>query len=291
MIAAHPGIFLFGVLNIIYMKPLLLAGVTDPFGRNHLVFIGICILLIIGLCILISKTEIKFKTIINIMLIAWICSETIKLVSNMSYLLSDGTVVKILEYDAKEGISILSAYYPREALPFHLCSIQPLFILTVKLTKNEKIKDTLLKFIFPTATLGAAIAILVGSHGGDLTDPQTYEYFFFHAFLIVFAISIIIKKQITITLKSHLQTLLMILLMFVGSIWLNSILSDTGTSLLSSYTNFFYSMRPPIDDMHLPLLNLDNGWFVYFFTIMGIGLTAITLLQIPFIIKSNKNNK
>lgn len=291
VIAAHPGIFLFGVLNIIYMNLLLLTGVTDPFGRNHLVFIGVCILLIAGLCILISKTEIKFQTIINIMLIAWVFSEAIKLVSNISYLLSDGTVVKILEYEAKEGISILSAYYPRKALPFHLCSIQPLFILTVKLTKNEKIKDALLKFIFPTATLGAAIAILVGSEGADLLNPQTYEYFLFHALLTVFAISIVIKKQITINLKSHLQTLLMILLMFVGSIWLNSILSDTGTSLLSSYTNFFYSMRPPIDDMHLPLLNLDNGWFVYFFTIIGIGLTAITLLQLPFIIKNHKNNK
>ena len=225
------------------------------------------------------------------MLIVWVCTETIKLVSNISYLLSDGTVVKILENEAKEVIKILSAYYPRKALPFHLSSIQPLFILTVKLTKNEKIKDALLKFIFPTATLGAVIAILAGSEGADPLNPQIYEYFLFHALLTVFTISIIIKKQIVITLKSHLQTLLMILLMFVGSIWLNSILSDIGASLLSSYTNFFYSMRPLIDDMHLPLLNLDNGWFVYFFTIIGIGVTVIILLQLPFIIKNYRNNK
>lgn len=273
------------------MKLIYLAGVTDPFGRNHLFFIAACILLIIGLSILIAKTSIKFSTIINIMLITWIFFEIIKLISNISYLLSDGTVVKLLEYEAKEGISILSAYYPRESLPFHLCSIQPFFILIIKLTKNEKLKDALLKFIFPTATLGAIIAILVGSEGADFAYPLTYEYFLFHTLLTVFAISIVIKKQITITLKSHLQTLLMILLMFVGSIWLNSILSDTGTLDLSLYTNFFYSMRPPIDDVHLPILNLDNGWFVYFFTIIGIGVTTITLLQLPFIIKNHKNNK
>ena len=102
------------------MKPIYLAGVTDSFGRNHLIFVAICAVLIVGLSILIAKTEIKFSTLINIMLIVWICSETTKLVSNMSYLLSDGTIVQIIHYEAKEGVSILRAYYPREHLPFHL---------------------------------------------------------------------------------------------------------------------------------------------------------------------------
>ena len=271
------------------MNNLFLAGVTDSFGRNHLIFIVICLILIIGLSILIAKSEIKFSTLINIMLIIWVVSETTKLVSNMRYLLSDGTLVKIIEYEAKEGVKILRAYYPREHLPFHLCSIQPLFILAVKFTKNEKLKDILLKFIFPTATLGAVIAIFVGTIGGDLTNPQVYEYFLFHTFLTIFAISIVTKKQIQITLKSHLQTLLMIFLMFVGSIWVNSALSDTGTKSSGLYTNFFYSMKPPLDG--LPLLNLNHGWFVYFFTIVGIGLFTITLLQLPFIIKSLKKSK
>lgn len=147
----------------------------------------------------------------------------------------------------------------------------------------------MLKFIFPTATLGAIIAIFVGTVGGDFSNPKTYEYFIFHTMLTVFAISIVTKKQIKITLKSHLQTLLMITLMFVSSVWLNAILSDTGSNSVDSYTNFFYSMRPPLEG--LPLLNLNNGWFVYFFTIVGIGFISITLLQLPFIIKSIKNSK
>ena len=271
-------------MNLIY-----LAGVTDSFGRNHLILIGICILLIIGLSLVIAKTDIKFSTLVNIMLIIWVISESTKLVSNMHYLLSDGTIVKILEYNKTEGVSILSAYYPRTDLPFHLCSIQPLLILIVKFTKNNKLKDLLLKFIFPTATLGAVIAIFVGTVGGDFSNPHTYEYFFFHALLTIFAISIVIKKQITITFKSHLQTLLMISLMFVISIWLNSILSDTGSSSVDAYTNFLYSMRPPLEG--LPLLNLNNGWFTYFFTIVGIGFTTITILQLPFIIKNKKIGK
>ncbi len=266
-----------------------LASVTDPFGRNHFIFIAVCIAFIIGASIAIAKTNIKFSTILNIMLIVWVFSEGIKLLSNISYLLSDGTLVKIIEYEAKEGISIVSAYYPRGELPFHLCSIQPLFILTVKYTKNEKLKDLLLKFIFPTATLGAMIAIFVGTIGGDLSNPQVYEYFGFHAALIVFAISIVTKKQITITLKSHLKVSLMMLIMFIASIWVNSILSDTGTTNEELYTNFFYSMKPPLEN--LPVLNLNHGWFVYLLTVMGIGIFAITALQLPFILKNRKSNK
>ena len=271
------------------MNPVFLVDVTDPFGRNHLILAATCIVLIIALSILVAKSKIKFSTLLNIMLVLWVCSETTKLVGNMEYLLSDGFTIEIIKYQAKEGVSIVRAFYPRTQLPFHLCSIQPLFILAVKFSKNEKLKDTLLKFIFPTATLGAVIAILVGTVGGDFTDPHVYEYFFFHASLTIFAISIVTKKQITITLKSHLQTILMIFLMFVGSIWLNSILSDTGTTNEELYTNFFYSMEPPLEG--LPVLNLNNGWFVYFFTIVGIGLFAITLLQLPFIIKSLKKDK
>lgn len=270
-------------MNFIY-----LAGVTDSFGRNHLILIALCIILIIGLSIVIAKTNIKFSTLINIMLILWVCSETTKLVGNMEYLLSDGSTIEIIKYKAQEGISIVRAFYPRTQLPFHLCSIQPIFILLVKLTKNEKLKDTLLKFIFPTATLGAVIAILVGTVGGDFTDPHVYEYFLFHAGLTIFAISIVTKNQIEITFKSHLKTSLIIFLMFVASIWVNSILSDTGNSADDFYTNFFYSMKPPLEN--LPILNLNNGWFVYFFTICGIGISAITLLQLPFILKNKKES-
>ena len=274
------------------MSLLSLASVTDPFGRNHFILIGICIAFIIGGSIAVAKTDIKFSTILNIMLVVWVFSEATKLLSNISYLLSDGTMVKIIEYDItqiQEGVSILRAYYPRTELPFHLCSIQPLFILTIKYTKNEKLKDTLLKFIFPTATLGAIIAIFVGTIGADFTDPQVYEYFGFHAALTVFAIAIVIKKQIKIDLNSHLKTCLMMLIMFIASIWVNSILSDTGNVDDELYTNFFYSMKPPLDN--LPILNLNHGWFVYLLTVMAIGIVAITLLQLPFIVKSYKESK
>jgi uncharacterized membrane protein YwaF len=289
------------------MNLLLAADPTKFFGTNHIILLCISVALIIGLSILIAKSNIKFSTILNIMLIIWVFSEAIKLCSNMHYLIlgADDSyrIIKIIEYvgdKVKEGDVLVRAFYPRSQLPFHLCSIQPIFILIVKLTKNEKLKDTLLKLIFPTATLGAFIAIIICTITVRWNNPQVYEYFFFHAFLVIFAISIVTKKQIEITWKSHLQTMGIMFLVFVASIWVNSVLSVTSVDpsdivLKSSdidtyiYTNFFYSMKPPLDN--LPILNLDNGWFVYFFSIVLIGLTAISLLQLPFIVRSALKQK
>ena len=272
-----------------------LANVTSAFGRNHLITLGVCIVLIIVGAIAISKTDIKFEQIINIMLILWILSETIKITTRMRYLLSDGSTIEILKYKAQEGITIARAFLPRGDLPFHMCSIQPILILIVKFTTNQKLKDTILKFMFPTCILGAFIAIVVDTAGCDFRDIVIYEYFLFHTALVIFGLSIIIKKQITVTLKSHLQTLGILMVIFVGSIWVNTALSDTGSNPIvmgvedtEIYTNFFYSMKPPMDG--LPLLNLNHGWFVYFFTIVLLGFTLVTLIHLPFIIK-NRNLK
>lgn len=273
-------------MNIVFA-----ANIDGTFGQYHLILLGISIVLIIGLSILVAKTPIKFSTIVNIMLVLWVLSEATKMLSNMSYLIegADGKyrTIKIIQYigeKVKEGDIIKTAFYPRGQLPFHLCSIQPIFILLVKFTKNEKLKDTLLKFIFPTATLGAFIALVVCTIKVNFANPQLYEYFLFHISLTVFAISIVTKKQIEITWKSHLKTLGLTFLMFVSSIWINSLLSDTGSLDPNAYTNFFYSLKEPTKG--LPILNLNNGWFAYFFSIVLIGLTAISLLQLPFIINS-----
>lgn len=264
-----------------------------PYGTNHLMLLVICLILMIILPIIIKKTNISFNKILNIMLILWIISETIKLCSNVSYLLSDGSFVKIIEYEAKEGITIVRAFYPREELPFHLCSIQPIFMLIIKFSKSIKTQNIFKHFMFPTCLLGAFIALLVPTIDCEFTNPQVYEYFLFHTALIVFAISLVITKQINITFKSHLETLTMLIIMFIASIWINTLCSNTGQPYMGLetdeiyYTNFFFSMKPPMDG--LPLLNLNHGWFMYLLNIVALGVTLITLLQLPFIIKNHKN--
>jgi hypothetical protein len=289
VITAHPGIFLLEKIMNLYM----LSDVTSAFGRNHIITVGVCLFLIILGSILIVKKDVKFEKILNIMLILWLCSEAIKMVYGLKYLLSDGTTIEILKYKAQEGITIVSAFYPRDYLPLHLCALQPLLMLIVKFTKNENLKDKILKFMFPTCILGAFIAIVVNTVGCAFNDLIVYEYFLFHTALIIYGISIMTRKKITITFKSHLETLGILIVVFISSIWVNSILSDTnsnhvimGVEDIDLYTNFLYSMKPPMEG--LPLLNLNHGWFVYFFTIVLLGLVLITLIHLPFMIKNRK---
>lgn len=35
---------------------------------------------------------------------------------------------------------------------------------------------------------------------------------------------------------------------------------------------------------NLPVLNLKNGWFAYFFTLIGIGVVAVSAVYLPSII-------
>lgn len=268
--------------------------VTSSFGRNHIITLIVCLVLITLGIIWVSKSKITFNQVLNIMLVFWVLSEIIKLCSNMSYLLSDGSTVKIIKYQATAGIEIVRAFYPRGELPLHLCSIQPIFMLIVKFSNNDKIKSTLLGFMAPTGIIGAIIALAVDTVGCDFTNPQVYEYFIYHMALVIFASSIISKKQITITWKSNFKTLMMLLIMFIGSIWVNTLCSDNGVNpgnINDSvfYTNFFYSMKPPIDG--LPLLNFNHGWFGYFITIIILGMVLVTLFHLPFILINNKKIK
>ncbi len=272
--------------------------VTSSFGRNHLITLAVCIVLITLGIIYVSKSKLTFNQVLNIMLVVWVISESIKLFSNMSYLLSDGTTIKIIEYEIEEGVDIVRAFYPRKELPLHLCSIQPILMLIVKFITNQKVKSMVLSFMAPTCILGGIIALAVDTVGCDFTNPQVYEYFIYHTALVIFASSIISKKQITITWKSNFKTLLMLLVMFIASIWLNTLCSDTGVNPgeikdNQFYTNFFYSMKPPMEG--LPLLNLDHGWFVYFITIIILGMVGVTLFHLPFILinqykKTSDNN-
>ena len=62
-------------------------------------------------------------------------------------------------------------------------------------------------------------------------------------------------------------------------IWVNSALQVYDT-------NFFYVVRPPMDN--LPILNLDNGWFAYFISLVLVAFVLFTLLHIPFIIAERR---
>jgi hypothetical protein len=61
-------------------------------------------------------------------------------------------------------------------------------------------------------------------------------------------------------------------------------------SVLEEYeTNFLFLREPPMDN--LPLLNLDNGWYVYFLTLAAVACILVLLIQLPFMIIGAKRAK
>ena len=65
-------------------------------------------------------------------------------------------------------------------------------------------------------------------------------------------------------------------------LWVNSALQNYDT-------NFFFLVRPPMEN--LPILNLNNGWLVYFLTLLLVALTLFTLLHVLFIISEQRKAK
>ena len=276
---------------------LFLADVTDTFGRNHLIMAIVAIVIMIVCPILIKKYNIPFKKMTLIFLIIWVVCETTKLLSNITYIMEDKITeelkaVKMFEYVASEweNWNIVRAYLPRGDLPFHLCSIMPFFIIYADRTKNEVARERVLGMIAPFGLIGSIISIALATTGADFKNPQTYEYFFYHAFLAVYSLEIVLKEEIKPTWKLYLSTAIFSLIMFVSSIWVNTILSDTGVLGVSNkyLTNFFYSMKPPLSG--LPFLNLNHGWIVYFIHIVSLGIILVTAYY-AIVISINKKRE
>ncbi len=241
------------------------------FTFNHFIWLGIAVVIILGLQIINKKLQLSFDTNVTILLIVCIISEIIKTFVNMT--------LKVQNSKGVEG-----TYLDPGDLPFHLCSMQIFFVFALKFfVKKESTKQVMLGFMFPTMLLGGVLAMFIPTVGVKFTNPQVYQYFLFHSYIVGFAIYLISNKIITIDFKMLLRNLgILGCFMFIG-IWINSILSDKAV-------NFFYLSRPPMNG--LPILNLDHGWPVYFISLVLTAVILMTLLHLPFILinKRRKNS-
>ena len=240
------------------------------FTPNHFIWIGLVILSIILLLIVNKKFKLSFETNLTILVITAILSETIKISTGMTK-----EVTEIVD-----GISQTYTYLDPSKLPFHLCSIQIFFIFSLKfIIKNEQTKEKLLAFMCPTMLIGGILAIFIPTEGVEFNNIKLYEYFFFHAVIVYFAIYLLVTKKITYTWKTYIRNVACLILLCVCAIWINSFLSAYSV-------NFFFVARPPMDN--LPILNLNHGWGYYFFTLVLIGIIVMTLFHIPLIINNKK---
>ncbi len=240
---------------------------TDgAYGGAHLIWIGIVFVIAVSGMVLIGKFKPSLKTLMIIMLCVSLVSELMKYTYFIQMTYED------------TGHYVLS----KLGLPFQLCSIQPFFILAALLTKKENVRHTLLAFVFATGVFSGILPIFIVTISScSFASYLAYEYFIYHACLLTFGLSIVVYKYVDIHAVDLGHTILILLAVFIGSIYMNSMLSSGG-----SFYNFCFTADAPIDG--LPYLNLNQGYVMYILKYVLLALTLEGLIHLPFIIKDLK---
>lgn len=256
---------------------------TDMFQLRHIIFLIFSLAIVVALPILAVKYKVKKATIHKVLLIEGIVSESIKVI----------TYIILNE-------SALGGYLPKGDLPFHLCSIQLIFIAILNLSKNEKVHHFLYSFMLPTCLVGGIAALFIATASSRNNFLIGIQYFSYHSMISAFAIYLLINKEIVFTVKDYWKTLAMLCVVFFIAIYLNSILytpnfvfdEASGTFVATEYMpiNFMYVYAPP--QSGLPFLNKNHGWGVYIVHYAFTAFVAVTACYIKPIIDwfNNKTN-
>jgi uncharacterized membrane protein YwaF len=166
-------------------------------------------------------------------------------------------------------------------LPFHLCSLQIFFVFYTTFSQNERVVKALRMFMVPTMIFGAICACFIPTEG-VVFKLRTVEYFLFHGALIMYAVMMLLRGVTKMTWRDYGRNFLLMLGLAFFGMWINSFLAAYNT-------NFLYLVRPPMEG--LPLLNLDNGWYVYIVTYLTIVAVVLALAQLPIVLYFNKKRK
>ncbi len=231
------------------------------FSTEHFIWMGICVVFI-GVLLWISlKFRFTYKTAARVMAFICLASELCKIFTHIE--------------EPEAGGGVLEP----TSLPLHLCSILIFLIFYCAVSDDQKRIGQVTSFALPICIWGGILAILMATSGVEFTEPYPYQCFLFHAGLLWWALYLLLTKQVDLGKKAYWRNLLILGCLVFVMLWVNSALSVYDT-------NFFYLVRPPVED--LPVLNLDNGWYVYFLTILCLGFAAVTSVHLPAMLKERK---
>lgn len=171
---------------------------------------------------------------------------------------------------------------PKTDLPFHLCSIQLIFMAILVFSSNQKLKNLLLSFMIPSCLFGGVAALLIATtsslNGGWILSVQ---YFGYHVAISVFAISLLLGKEFPLTVKSYVNCLKFLVVLMLFAVYINSVLYDGVSNI-----NFMYVVSPP--QSGLPFLTEKYGWLVYICHYAFTVLFFVTLCYIKPIVAAIK---
>ena len=233
------------------------------FGTKHLIILAISLAVIVLGSLFARKWSIQklAKTMLGIGLV----SEYIKV------------FYYIMANEATHG-----GILPKTDLPFHLCSIQLIFMAVLVFSSNQKLKELLLSFMVPSCLFGGVAALLIATNsslnGGWILSVQ---YFGYHAAISIFAIALLLGKEFPLTVKSYVNCLKFLVVLMLFAVYINSVLYDGVSNI-----NFMYVASPP--QSGLPFLTEKYGWLVYICHYAFTVLFFVTLCYIKPIVAAIK---
>ncbi len=208
------------------------------FGTKHLILLAISVVCLVLGTLVARKWSLEklAKTLLGIGLI----SEIIKV------------FYYIIANEATHG-----GILPKTDLPFHLCSIQILFVAVLVYAKSQKLKELLLSFMIPSCLFGGIAALLIATTSSlNGRWVLSVQYFGYHVAISIFALVLLTGKQFQMTVKHYVNCLKLLLVLMLFAIYINSILYDGFSNI-----NFMYVASPP--QSGLPFLTEKYGWGVY----------------------------
>lgn len=229
------------------------------FGTKHIILI-IASLILVAIGYIFAR-RLKFENMVKIMLAVGLISETVKI------------FYYIIQNEETHG-----GILPKTDLPFHLCSIQILFIVYLNFSKNERIKRLLTSFMMPSCLIGGLAALLIATDSSrNGMFIITAQYFIYHVSIMIFALYLATSRDFAPTLGGYFDCLKVLLVLMFFSIYINSMLYDGESNI-----NFMYVAGPPQDN--LPYLNDDGGWLSYIIKYAALVLVSVTLFYIKPIV-------
>lgn len=229
------------------------------FGVKHLIILAVSVLCIVLGTLVARKWSLEKMT--KHLLVIGLISEFIKV------------FYYIMANEATHG-----GILPKTDLPFHLCSIQIIFVAVLVYSKNEKFKELLLSFMIPSCLFGGIAALLIATtsslNGGWILSVQ---YFGYHVAIVIFALILLQGNVIKLTVKHYVNCLKFLMVLLLFAIYINSILYDGVSNI-----NFMYVASPP--QSGLPFLTEKYGWLVYICHYAFTVVFCVTLCYIKPII-------
>lgn len=252
------------------------------FTIYHIIWLVICLLMIFLSLHFYKKYQPSLQEVLTIACIISVLSEIAKVIS----------VIKMVP--STNG-TIIYPYMELNHLPLHFCSIHILLIFYTRFTSNQKVRENVLAFMYPTCIIGAFLALMMPSIFTTSIEASkafvsliSYQFFIYHSMLIALGIIIVKSKEIKWQKKHLINTLVMVFVLGFVSIYLNSLLAsptyvDGKLVSVDFWTNFFFTYQNPLN---IKLTQIWQ-WYIYILIISALAIILISLFFYPLIKKDN----